>query len=261
MNENIKVLLVEDEKEVREKYKKALKGHPKIELVGEVDNSEEALSILNEKPIDALLLDLELGSGDSGVFLLEKIQSMRIEKPFIAVVTNVVSRVVYQTIRKMGVDYICAKEDNYSFDVPLSIIEISAPYRTLNETPRDVAQELNGKTTYEVYHKNVEEKLSKLGFLEKLVGTPYTLDSIMYLLMSDQISVGITKEIYPAVASKYHTNTSNVERNIRIAIEKVWTTQSTEKLKKLYPYEWNAKTGRPTNSEFIYNIKQQIKRQ
>ena len=85
--------------------------------------------------IDAMILDLELPGG-SGILLLEKLHQMQIPKPFIAVVTNVVSQPIYQTIRMLGADYICAKgEKGFSLNVPISIIEISAPYQTKKQAP------------------------------------------------------------------------------------------------------------------------------
>ena len=257
-NTNIRVLLVEDEKEVREEYKKSFLGHPMLQLVAEVDNSKEALEILRETPIDAMLLDLELGSEDSGVILLEKLQMMDIEKPFIAIVTNVVSKVVYHAIRKMGADYICNKGDNYSLDIPLSIIEISAPYRARKEKSGEVARNLNMRTKHETYRRSVRFELTRMGFPEKLAGTGYLIDGIMYLIMNDEMPVSITKELYPSVALKHQAQVTNVERNIRIAIERVWTDQSLNKLKELYPFDWNPRTGRPTNAEFLYNMKLRI---
>lgn len=257
---SVRILIVEDEREIREEYRMLIKNRSMLQLSAAVDNYEDAIQVLEATSIDALILDLELPRG-SGIFLLEKMQSMQITKPFIAVVTNVVSKVIYDTIRNMGVDYICAKGDSgFSLDVPLTIIEICAPYRTAREQAKSVTGKVNKRTMEAVYRRTIEEELSGLGFSNKMLGTNYCREAILFILMSESMEVSMTKEVYPHVASKFHTNINNVERNIRLAIEKVWTEQDIRWLKQLYPYEWNVETGRPTNAEFFYNIIKKILR-
>jgi len=257
MKPDIKLLLVEDEKEVRDIYKISLKEHPMIQLIAEAESLEEALVVLRTTTVDAIILDLELQKG-SGIFLLEELQTLNIEKPFIAAVTNVISKVVYDSIRSMGVDYICSKANDDSFHVPLSVIEISAPYRRVKEEPDEIAGKVNVRTKTNAIKRGLSYELSRMGFSEKLSGTQYILEGLVYLSLSEEQSVSFSKELYPYIATKHNININNVERNIRIAIEKVWSEQPPEKLKNLYSHEWSEKTGRPTNAEFLYHMKVKI---
>ena len=258
---SVRIMVIEDEKETREEYRMLIHERTALQLIAETDNPQEAIHILGSTPIDALILDLELPKG-SGNLLLEKIQTMQIEKPFIAVVTNVVSRVVYDAIRSMGVDYICAKGDkDFSLDVPLAIIEISAPYRRTREKAKAISHKVNKSTMRDIYNRNIEDELFRLGFPNKMIGTAYCQCAILFIIMSDKMDLSMTKEVYPFVADKFHTNANNVERNIRLVIEKVWTEQDIRLIKELYPYGWNGSTGRPTNSEFMHNIIKKILRQ
>ena len=86
----IRVMIVEDE-EVRKEYRRLIPEYSMLRLVAESGNQEEALKILEEVAVDVLILDLEIKNG-SGILLLEKLQRMKIEKPFIMVVTNVISK-------------------------------------------------------------------------------------------------------------------------------------------------------------------------
>ena len=104
----VQILIVEDDLELREQYRALIQGRTTLRLVAETESVEDAIRILQTDEIDAMILDLELPGG-SGVLLLEQMQKLQIRKPFIAVVTNVVSRPIYHTIRKLGADYICAK--------------------------------------------------------------------------------------------------------------------------------------------------------
>lgn len=57
----------------------------------------------------------------------------------------------------------------------------------------------------------------------------------------------VTKELYPLIADKYQTTPSRVERGIRHAIELTWDRGNVE----LFEYTFNVDRGKPTNSEFI----------
>ncbi len=57
----------------------------------------------------------------------------------------------------------------------------------------------------------------------------------------------VTKELYPLIADKYQTTPSRVERGIRHAIELTWDRGNVE----LFEYTINVDRGKPTNSEFI----------
>ena len=56
----IKVLLVDDSWEVREKLRALLLMEPDIEMIGEAADGKEALEILEQLPADVVVLDLNL---------------------------------------------------------------------------------------------------------------------------------------------------------------------------------------------------------
>ena len=57
--------------------------------------------------------------------------------------------------------------------------------------------------------------------------------------------------LYPAVAKKFGTTSSRVERAIRHAIEVAWDRGDLETLQKYFGYTVSNAKGKPTNSEFI----------
>lgn len=258
---SIRIMIVEDEREIREEYRMLIHNSATLQLVAETDSEEDAIYILETTPIDAMILDLELQKG-SGILLLQRLQTMNIKKPFIAVVTNVLSRTLYDTIRNMGADYIYTKGgQDTSLAVPLSIIELSAPYQRAREQAKSISGKVNKSTMFDIYRRSIEEELVRFGFPNKLLGTEYCKQALLYIIMCTDMNVSMTKEVYPYIADKNNTNVSSVERNIRIAIEKVWTSQDVRKLRELYPHEWNELTGRPSNSEFLHNMIKKILRQ
>ena len=69
----------------------------------------------------------------------------------------------------------------------------------------------------------------------------------------DDIDVvnAVTKVLYPAVAKKYNTTSSRVERAIRHAIEVAWTRGRIENINQLFGFQVYTKNDKPTNGEFI----------
>ena len=61
----------------------------------------------------------------------------------------------------------------------------------------------------------------------------------------------VTKALYPAVAKKFGTSPSRVERAIRHAIEVAWDRGNLEVLQNIFGYTISVEKGKPTNSEFI----------
>ena len=64
----------------------------------------------------------------------------------------------------------------------------------------------------------------------------------------------MTKILYPSVAKKYQTTTSRVERAIRHAIEVAWDRGDVDTLNSYFGYTIQNNRGKPTNSEFIAMI-------
>ena len=57
--------------------------------------------------------------------------------------------------------------------------------------------------------------------------------------------------MYPAIAKKYKTTSSSVERTIRHAIEVAWRRGNIEILEEIFGNTVCAGRGKPTNSEFM----------
>ena len=68
----------------------------------------------------------------------------------------------------------------------------------------------------------------------------------------------VTKLLYPAIAKQNNSTPSRVERAIRHAIEVAWNRGNMETLNEMFGYTVSAGRGKPTNSEFIAMITDQI---
>ena len=73
-------------------------------------------------------------------------------------------------------------------------------------------------------------------------------------ISDNEIINSVTKILYPSVAKKYATTTSRVERAIRHAIEVAWDRGDVDTLNSYFGYTIQNNRGKPTNSEFIAMI-------
>ena len=67
----------------------------------------------------------------------------------------------------------------------------------------------------------------------------------------NEIINSVTKILYPSVAKQYSTTSSRVERAIRHAIEVAWDRGDLDVLNSIFGYTVQNSRGKPTNSEFI----------
>ena len=80
------------------------------------------------------------------------------------------------------------------------------------------------------------------------------------MAINDQdIINSVTKVLYPSVAKKYQTTTSRVERAIRHAIEVAWDRGDIDTLNSYFGYTIQQGRGKPTNSEFIAMISDNLR--
>jgi two-component system response regulator (stage 0 sporulation protein A) len=70
----------------------------------------------------------------------------------------------------------------------------------------------------------------------------------------DEVINSVTKVLYPTVAKRFGTTTSRVERAIRHAIEVAWDRGDVDTLNSYFGYTIQNSRGKPTNSEFIAMI-------
>ena len=70
---------------------------------------------------------------------------------------------------------------------------------------------------------------------------------------------GITKELYPELASKYNTTVSRVERSIRHAVEVSWNRGDIKLMENIFGHSVDIDRAKPTNSEFIVTVADKLK--
>ena len=96
--------------------------------------------------------------------------------------------------------------------------------------------------------------IHEVGMPAHIKGYQYVREAIILTIKDESVIHEVTKVLYPAVARRYHTTSTCVERAIRHAIEVAWERGDLDALQRVFGYTVSTSKGKPTNSEFIAMI-------
>ena len=97
-----------------------------------------------------------------------------------------------------------------------------------------------------------------MGVPAHIKGYQYVREAIVLTIKDVSMIHAVTKVLYPTVARRHNTTPSCVERAIRHAIEVAWNRGDLDALQRLFGYTVSNTRGKPTNSEFIAMIADQL---
>lgn len=256
----VELMIVEDEPDVLESFRRALSQQQEMKLVYETDSEHQALAYLEIHTVDVIILDIELNEGD-GLSLLDDIEMCGLEKPFIIVVTNTGSYVTLNYLRVHGADFIYQKTNGtYSPEKVLSTIKKLYPYQKMENQKRsmNVMTLFHRNKEDQILRKYIEDELEKLGFEHSQTGFCYIAEGIFQIMHDKENCLQMSTDIYPAIAEKYHVTQEGVMHGIRNAIERVFKKAPIKKLETYYPFDYDKEKGRPTNAEFLKNMAKRL---
>lgn len=244
-----KLLVIDDNKELVSMIKEYFKTHAEIEVSMEANDGVEGLKLIENKQdlYDVIVLDLIMPNKD-GISVLESMKKKNMDKKII-VLTSYNTPDVIRKVSEFGVNYYILKPFELS-DLEKRVIEIS---EGLN---------FDGKSI-DLYHNNLQISTTKilheLGVPSHIKGYQYIREGIMMLYEKPEVIGGITKELYPEVASKYDTTVSRVERAIRHAIEVSWNRGNWQLMEDIFGHSVDIDKAKPTNSEFIVTVADKLR--
>ena len=253
MNEKMKVLIADDNRDFCDVIKNYLEKQPDMEIVDIALDGEEAYEkIVSVKP-DIALIDGIMPRLD-GIGVLEKLS--KLDKPvdtMCIMLTAITQEQVTLKAFSLGAKYYIAKP----FDMELLVARI----RQLKEPI--AKEEMNIKYDSKSSRIDLETKVTNIlhdiGVPAHIRGYHYMREAILMAISDIDVLNYITKELYPSIAKKCNTTPSRVERAIRHAIEVAWSRGQVDAIDALFGYTINNHKGKPTNSEFIALIADRLR--
>lgn len=254
----MKLLLIEDDQNECEKFRKIAEKRSDIELIGITNSSEKGIEIAKQNIPDGIILDLELNEGKgSGFEFLQKLKSTKFStRPKIVVTTNVCSDSVYDYLHENKVDFIFyKKQDSYSLENVINTLLLLKGYTNIKKNENE---NKNDDENLKIISDKINEELELIGISTHLQGRKYLFDAILYLLSQRSSEEKISINQY--LISKYKKASSTISRAMQNAILHAWRISSIEDLEKYYKAKINYETGVPTPVEFIYYYVDKIKK-
>jgi two-component system, response regulator, stage 0 sporulation protein A len=252
----IKVAVADDSKDFAAIMQEHLSQETDIELVGVAHDGEQILNIIKEREPDVVILDIIMPQLD-GIGVLEQINLSGSRRPKIIVLTALGQETLVQRIIELGADYYLLKP--FNLDVLIKRIG------QLAGVPEQTAAHQNKVAYQSVEPRSVDTEVTnvirEIGIPAHIKGYQYVRDAITMLVADSSFLGAVTKELYPAVAKKYSTTPSRVERAIRHSIEVAWNRGNIDMIDQLFGRTVNLDKGRPTNSEFMAMIADKLRMQ
>ncbi len=245
--EKIRVLMIDDNINLTEMVKEYFKNNNQIEVVSCRYDGVEGLKAIEEMEgqYDVILLDLIMPKKD-GIGVLEELRKKKMTKNII-VETSYNSPDVIRNVSEYGVNYYILKPFELD-DLERRVLDI---FKRVENKSIDLY-----KNSLEI---SITRMLHELGMPAHIKGYQYIRDGIMMIYNNPDIIGGITKELYPDVASKYNTTVSRVERAIRHAIEVSWNRGNWDLMEEIFGHSVDIDKAKPTNSEFIVTIADKLR--
>lgn len=247
--EKTRVLVVDDNKQLVNMIKEYFSKHASIEVVLEANDGVEGLNLIEKQSdkYDIIVLDLIMPNKD-GISVLEYMKKKNIERKVI-VLTSYNTPEVIRRVSELGANYYILK--------PFELTDLEKRILELSDDNNYTSKNIN------LYKNNLEKSTTKilheLGMPSHIKGYQYIRDGIMMLYERPDVIGGITKELYPEVATKYDTTVSRVERAIRHAIEVSWNRGNWQLMEEIFGHSVDIDKAKPTNSEFIVTVADKLR--
>lgn len=263
MDKQIRVLLIDDNKELIEVMHAYIQEQDDMEVVGVAYQGYEALELIYHESPDIILLDIIMPHLD-GLGVLEKLQYKE-HRPRIIIISVIGRESMIQRGVSLGADYymikpfdldtlgnrirqLCSESATFSSSGPR--LTNNGSFQEFNAIPKPPIRNLEVEVT---------KMIHQMGVPAHVKGYQYLREAIVSVVQEISLLDTITKVLYPRIADKYQTTPSRVERGIRHSIELAWDRDNVEFKNKFFGYSINSDRGKPTNSEFIAMVAEKIR--
>ena len=216
-----------------------------VDVLGDTGDADTAISEICTLCPDVVIMDLWLKGAD-GTTVIRNITSM-MEKPPCFVIVSAISEIdiIAEAVDAGAV--LCIHKPCSPQEIEHRISRIT---EHLESSPTDNSGELEAQVTRLIHH---------VGIPAHIKGYQYLRTAIIATYNDAALINSITKKLYPMIASAYGTTSSRVERAIRHAIEVAWDRGDCDVLSELFGYTVQKSKGKPTNSEFIALISDNLR--
>ena len=238
MDNRRSVLLADANEEFRGMLREVIEKTEEFAVVGSTGDGTEALQILEQQKPDVAVIDVVL-PGTDGLGILRRLKEQEARTKVIMLSAFCTDQVVAEAMN-LGATYFLPKPCEAQTLLDRMNTAFGQP-----ATPEERAVARKNRVTAVIH---------EIGVPAHIKGYQYLREAIIIAVNDLEVINAVTKVLYPAVAKRFATTPSRVERAIRHAIEVAWDRGDLETLQKYFGYTVSNAKGKPTNSEFIAMI-------
>lgn len=251
IDSNKKILIADENVEVRRRCRENLSVNGAS--VDEACSGEEAARMIQRQNYDIVIADIWL-SGIDGINLMKKSIESGGNVPSFVILSQVSTPNILIEANRSGAALCLTKPVDYE-QLCCGIDTILKNRNSIQpkEDHNGVNSREDGDIPYDI-ETQVTRIIHQIGVPAHIKGYQYLRCAILMAISDNDVINSVTKVLYPSVAKKYQTTTSRVERAIRHAIEVAWDRGDIDTLNSYFGYTIQNSRGKPTNSEFIAMI-------
>ena len=251
MAEKNKVLIADENKEFCAQAAALLHGQGYEAVFVERDGVKVVEAIKQYRP-EIVVMDVFMSRLDAiGVMKAVK-KDECIPAPIFTVISGFDNPRVERDVLSEGAAYYFMRPLDVAMMVE-RLVRISA-----RELPDNVTQISSVRSGVSL-EMTVTEIIHQIGVPAHIKGYHYLREAIIMSVNDPEMINSVTKVLYPAVAKRFETTSSRVERAIRHAIEVAWDRGDVDTLNSYFGYTVHNTKGKPTNSEFIAMISDKLR--
>ena len=241
MEKSIKILICDENTEERKKIVDFI-SRSGYRMPDECSEGDKAYDMARKTQYDIIICDLWI-PGLDGIGIIRATKPLYKETSYI-LMSPINKHNILLEATEAGADVCLLK--------PFSEVSLLSHIESLCKNRQREYDELSDS------RPDIESQVTKIihqiGVPAHIKGYQYLRSAILMTIDDNDIINSVTKILYPAVAKKYKTTTSRVERAIRHAIEVAWDRGDVDTLNSYFGYTIQNSRGKPTNSEFIAMI-------
>ena len=253
MEYNTKILIADENMAARAQLKECF-NRAGCRFIEEAINGEDALSKIGRIHPDVVIIDIWMSKLD-GLSVVRSAKAMTYgnDKPPVIIMTSPISNQnIFVQALQAGAELCLVKPLNQS-----NLLEYVESMLKSRNSKTDKGADVAGASA-DGESPDIEAQVTRIihqiGVPAHIKGYQYLRTAILLTVKDSDIINSVTKILYPSVAKKYQTTTSRVERAIRHAIEVAWDRGDVDTLNSYFGYTIQNNRGKPTNSEFIAMI-------